>query len=178
MGKIKSLNGALLRLEFSLDPDLLRSHNSSGFTGPSRTWSNRMENPGIYNLAGCHAQGFPCAPCLMCRAPRNENNGLQVTCMKSPISCKSKLNKPIPTIDNSQYNDNKTKFTYYHLPVTCVALARVRIRALLSSSDSAESTVLGSLRKRVNWGWTSELPKAVMSRRAVLSTLDNQRQKV
>ncbi|ETE71207.1 hypothetical protein L345_02977, partial [Ophiophagus hannah] len=34
------------------------------------------------------------------------------------------------------------------LPVTCVALARVKMSALLSSSDSAESTVLGSLRNR------------------------------
>jgi len=57
------------------------------------------------------------------------------------------------------------------LPVTCVALARVKIKALLSSSDSAERTVLGSLRNRVNCGWTSELPKAVISLRAVLSTL-------
>lgn len=57
------------------------------------------------------------------------------------------------------------------LPVTWVALARVKIKALLSSSDSAERTVLGSLRNRVNCGWTSELPKAVISLRAVLSTL-------
>lgn len=60
------------------------------------------------------------------------------------------------------------------LPVTCVALARVKISALFSSSDSAERTVLGSLRKRVNCGWTSELPKAVISRRAVLSTLERE----
>lgn len=57
------------------------------------------------------------------------------------------------------------------LPVTWVALAKVRIKARFSSSDSADSTVLGSLRKRVNCGWTSELPKAVMSLSAVLSTL-------
>lgn len=57
------------------------------------------------------------------------------------------------------------------LPVTCVALARVKIKALLSSSDSADRTVLGSLRNRVNCGWTSELPKAVISLKAVLSTL-------
>lgn len=56
-------------------------------------------------------------------------------------------------------------------PVTCVALASVRIKARFSSSDSADSTVLGSLRKRVNCGCTSELPRAVISRRAVLSTL-------
>lgn len=55
--------------------------------------------------------------------------------------------------------------------MTCVALARVRIKARFSSSDSADRTVLGSLRNRVNWGCTSELPKAVISRRAVLSTL-------
>lgn len=57
------------------------------------------------------------------------------------------------------------------LPVTCVALARVRIKARFSSSDSADRTVFGSLRKRVNCGCTSELPKAVINRRAVLSTL-------
>lgn len=57
------------------------------------------------------------------------------------------------------------------LPVTWVALAKVRIKARFSSSDSADSTVLGSLRKRVNCGWTSELPSAVMSLSAVLSTL-------
>ena len=57
------------------------------------------------------------------------------------------------------------------LPVTWVALAKVRIKARFSSSDSADSTVLGSLRKRVNCGWTSELPRAVMSLSAVLSTL-------
>lgn len=62
------------------------------------------------------------------------------------------------------------------LPVTCVALARVKIKALLSSSDSAERTVLGSLRNRVNCGWTSELPKAVISLRAVLSTLKEWKQ--
>lgn len=60
----------------------------------------------------------------------------------------------------------------WSLPVTWVALAKVRIRARFSSSDSADSTVLGSLRKRVNCGWTSELPSAVMSLSAVLSTLE------
>lgn len=57
-------------------------------------------------------------------------------------------------------------------PVTCVALARVRIKARFSSSDSADRTVFGSLRKRVNCGCTSELPNAVINRRAVLSTLE------
>lgn len=60
------------------------------------------------------------------------------------------------------------------LPVTCVALARVRIKARFSSSDSADRTVFGSLRKRVNCGCTSELPKAVINRRAVLSTLEGE----
>lgn len=60
------------------------------------------------------------------------------------------------------------------LPVTCVALARVRIKARFSSSDSADRTVFGSLRKRVNCGCTSELPKAVINRRAVLSTLEEE----
>lgn len=59
-------------------------------------------------------------------------------------------------------------------PVTWVALARVRIKARFSSSDSADRTVFGSLRKRVNCGCTSELPKAVIRRRAVLSTLRTQ----
>lgn len=59
--------------------------------------------------------------------------------------------------------------------MTCVALARVRIKARFSSSDSADRTVFGSLRKRVNWGCTSELPKAVINRRAVLSTLERER---
>ena len=58
-----------------------------------------------------------------------------------------------------------------------VALARVRIRARFSSSDSADRTVLGSLRKRVNWGCTSELPSAVINRRAVLSTLGADRER-
>lgn len=58
------------------------------------------------------------------------------------------------------------------IPVTCVALARVRIKARFSSSDSADRTVFGSLRKRVNCGCTSELPNAVIKRRAVLSTLE------
>lgn len=58
------------------------------------------------------------------------------------------------------------------IPVTCVALARVRIKARFSSSDSADRTVFGSLRKRVNCGCTSELPNAVINRRAVLSTLE------
>lgn len=55
--------------------------------------------------------------------------------------------------------------------MTCVALARVRIKARFSSSDSADRTVFGSLRKRLNCGCTSELPNAVINRRAVLSTL-------
>lgn len=76
---------------------------------------------------------------------------------------------------NNTANDaSKTEW----VPVTCVALARVRIRARFSSSDSADKTVFGSLRKRVNCGCTSELPKAVIRRRAVLSTLrDNDRKR-
>jgi hypothetical protein len=34
------------------------------------------------------------------------------------------------------------------VPVTCMDLARVSTRALFNSSDSAETKVLGSLRKR------------------------------
>lgn len=70
-------------------------------------------------------------------------------------------------------SDNKDKYVNpkWALPVTCVALARVRIKARFSSSDSADRTVFGSLRKRVNCGCTSELPKAVINRKAVLSTL-------
>lgn len=55
--------------------------------------------------------------------------------------------------------------------MTCVALARVRMSARFNSSDSTDRTVLGSLRKRVNCGCTSELPSAVIKRKAVLSTL-------
>lgn len=53
-------------------------------------------------------------------------------------------------------NDTKTKTNgskgevYWKVPVTCVALASVSIKARFSSSDSAERTVFGSLRKRVN----------------------------
>lgn len=74
-------------------------------------------------------------------------------------------------IEDTGWSDLQVTFDQESSPVTCVALASVRIKARFSSSDSADSTVLGSLRKRVNWGCTSELPRAVISRRAVLSTL-------
>jgi len=47
----------------------------------------------------------------------------------------------------------------------------VRTRARFSSSDSADTKVLGSLRNRDNCGCTSALPKPVIRRNAVLSTL-------
>lgn len=67
---------------------------------------------------------------------------------------------------------SKDEWIQRAIPVTCVARARVRIKARFSSSDSADRTVFGSLRKRVNCGCTSELPNAVIKRRAVLSTLE------
>lgn len=102
---------------------------------------------------------------------RNSQFNLQVTCRNKQE--RKERNQEINWRLKSKRGKEKAV-----VPVTCVALARVRISARFSSSDSADRTVFGSLRKRVNWGCTSELPKAVINRRAVLSTLeeDTQRQ--
>lgn len=61
------------------------------------------------------------------------------------------------------------------VPVTCIERARVNTRARFSSSLSADTNVLGSPRNRDSCGCTSALPRPVISRRAVLSTLPNKR---
>jgi hypothetical protein len=68
---------------------------------------------------------------------------------------------------------NMQEFMFWLLPVpvTCIERANVRTRARFSSSDSADTKVLGSLRNRDNCGCTSALPKPVIRRNAVLSTL-------
>ena len=53
----------------------------------------------------------------------------------------------------------------------CIDLANVRTKALLSSSESAETSVLGSDKNRERWGCTSAEPRPVIKRNAVLSTL-------
>lgn len=81
-------------------------------------------------------------------------------------------------LEDDETTGSKGEWIQPVVPVTCVALARVRIKARFSSSDSADRTVFGSLRKRVNCGCTSELPNAVINRRAVLSTLGEESDKL
>lgn len=57
------------------------------------------------------------------------------------------------------------------VPVMCIDRANVSTSARFSSSDSAETNVFGSLKKRDSCGCTSLLPRPVIKRKAVLSTL-------